>query len=93
MKKKKNQMKHAKLRAGERYGIELKPNAYQTLLMMIWKPVKGKSAFLKRQSNRVTLWALFYEDQWLPVVYDSIRKTIVTILPAKVLKQYTRLLG
>lgn len=42
---------------------------------------KGKARFVDRQSNRVTRWVVEDEGREFPVVYDSRRKTIVTVLP------------
>ncbi len=91
--KKKMQMQHAKRRAVERFGLHLRPDAYEELRLMVRRPEPGKAVFLKRQSNRVTVWALFFKDRWLAAVYDSHRKTIVTILPEEALKPYEEKIG
>lgn len=46
-----------------------------------WAKYKGTAVLLRRQSRRVSIWAVRHRDVWSPMVYDRDRKTIVTILP------------
>ncbi|MEI7475700.1 MAG: hypothetical protein WCK67_13075 [bacterium] len=41
----------------------------------------GKADFIERKSNRLTIWAINYENQTLVFVYDKERKSIATVLP------------
>ena len=75
---------HAKRRGFERYGIVLNQQSYWTLALTIRNSSNGKTnnaRFVDRQSNRVTRWFVKHQSRWFPVVYDSKRKTIVTVLP------------
>ena len=48
---------------------------------LVKKIQKAQATFIKRQSNRVTLFDVEYKEKILRVVYDSVRKSIVTVLP------------
>ena len=76
--KKDAQKLHAKHRALERYGITLNKTIFRTWIEQIQT---GAAKFLERQSNRVSVFEVSYEDKAIPVVYDRLRKTIVTTLP------------
>lgn len=43
--------------------------------------------FVGKESLRISFWFVWFEKKelWLPVVYDSVRKTIVTFLPKNAL--------
>ncbi len=82
--KAKCQRMHTKTRMLQRYGIELNRRSYQEIANPIRDRGPGKakdSRFVDRQSNRITRWFVKYSGRWFPVVYDSKRKTLVTILP------------
>lgn len=72
--KRKAQLRHAKVRALERYGITV---GNRTLAEMVQDIQQGRAEFLERQSLRVTLWRV----RGYKVVYDRTRKTIVSFLP------------
>jgi len=74
---------HAKKRARQRYGIDL-PTVVQAAIVK--RIQRGQGRWLKTQSNRVTHWAVEWEGQTIPVVYDKIRKQIVTVLPPEALE-------
>ena len=79
-----SQRVHTKTRMLQRYGIELNRRSYQEIANPIRdRGVNGpkNSRFVDRQSNRITRWFVRYKGRWFPVVYDSKRKTVVTILP------------
>jgi len=84
--KKKAQRKHAQRRACERYGLTFGPETHAKLCTQI---KNGRAIFLERQSLRVTMFAVYHDGQWIPVVYDTHRHTIVTFLPLEALKPYT----
>lgn len=76
---------HAKRRA-RRYGLDVTTD---DLAAMVWQIQLGEGAwFVKRQSNRVSHFLVQWGDQLLPVVYDRLRKEIVTFLPRCVLAEY-----
>lgn len=72
--KRKAQRRHAKRRALERYGMVV---GEHTLDDMVRKIQRGEGEFVERQSHRVTLWKV----DGRRVVYDKVRKTIVSFLP------------
>ena len=71
---------HAKRRALQRYGIVL-DNAKQDQIVRLIK--EGKAKFLRRDSIRVAVFAIEFENTLLKVVYDAQRKTLASILPMK----------
>lgn len=77
------QKRHAKQRALQRYGIDLNKTLLRTWVEQIHS---GSAKFLERQSNRVSVFEITYNDKQIPVVYDRIRKTIVTALPTEYYK-------
>lgn len=81
--KTKCQRLHAKKRASERYDLELNRKQLDQIVELIQT---NQAFFIKRRSNRITLFQVYFEDQWLKVVYDSVRKNIVTFLPQKKIK-------
>lgn len=61
----------------ERFGI---PVGDETLRQVVLAIQQGKAKFIKRQTNRITVFELLIHEQMARVVYDSHRKEIVTIL-------------
>ena len=78
MSKKKCQIRHAKHRALERFGLELNDNDYRLLCRKIQL---GNSIILEKQSNRVSIHKIEWKEQELTVAYDRLRKTIVSFFP------------
>lgn len=70
-----SQMRHAKRRAFERYGIVLNMNEAVKQIQ------SGKGDFLERRSNRITVWLVQQQNKEIRVVYDKLRHVIVTCLP------------
>ncbi len=83
--KKKSQFQHAQRRACQRYGLTVGPRKYEELCKKIQQQ---DCVFLEKQSNRVTMFAVQMEEQWLPVIYDKDRHSIVTFLPKQALDPY-----
>lgn len=83
--KAKAQRAHAARRVLERYGIRMSQAALEDMTKSIrnqHKPGQSRNAvFVNRESLRVTRWHVFYSGKWYPVVYDSHRGTIATVLP------------
>lgn len=69
---------HAQRRAWERYGLAIDRGLYRHLIKIIQA---GNSTFLQKQTNRVSVHEVLYQDVTYRVVYDKSRKTIVTFLP------------
>ena len=81
------EMAHAIRRAklDARAGLDLTVEDYQWLTNCIRKQARdpGKRApvrFVRRQSNRVTVWDILLKGRTLRAVYDSQRGRIVTFL-------------
>lgn len=80
--KKKRQYKiflHAQKRAKSRYGLLLSKNEYKKLCKTV-----SSLEDVKRQSNRVSIRYLNYKDYNIPIVWDKIRRLIITFLPEKI---------
>jgi len=80
--KRKNQTVHFKRRFLERYGVD--PN-HADRLQMIAQIQKGHSRLISAQSLRVSIHAIWFNGKRYPVVYDKIRKSLVTVLPQECL--------
>ena len=76
--KRKNQINHARVRGIQRQGINLTASVNALLVEQIQE---GKSKHLYKVSNRLVAHRVTYEDKKFPVLYDRMRKTIVTVLP------------
>lgn len=72
------QRKHAKRRALERYGIDF---THQNMIDLKHHIMSGRSQNVVTQSNRVTIHTLEWQGQTVRVVYDKLRKNIVSFLP------------
>lgn len=69
---------HARRRALERYELDLNRHDLREVVESIQA---GKATFVRRQSLRVSIWEVTVKGQACRVVYDKLRKTIVTFLP------------
>lgn len=69
---------HAKRRALERYGFDLNNEKYNQIVRLIQR---GEANFVRRQSLRVSIFSLFFEDKECVVVYDRFRKSLASFLP------------
>jgi hypothetical protein len=78
MSKAKAQRKHARVRAMERYGMEVGPATRRRIIAAI----QGGSSFVvRKQSLRVTVHDVDLDETRVRVVYDRQRKELVTFLP------------
>jgi len=66
---------HAKRRALERFGIDLNTEE------LVQEIQQQKLQFLEKQSNRVALFYKLLENIPIVLVYDKMRKQIVTVMP------------
>lgn len=71
------QIRHCSRRFCERFGIYLDNNTQHKIIQQIQK---GKAKFVERQSLRITVFEIEIEGELVKIVYDKIRKTIVTAL-------------
>ena len=69
---------HAKLRALQRYDLDLTAKMRRKIIEEIQQQ---RSIHLETQSNRVSIHLVEVEARDIRVVYDKIRKEIVTVLP------------
>lgn len=69
---------HAKKRFRERFGLRLKNTDLHRMEEMVFS---GETSLLEVQSNRVSIHRLLYNKSPYTVVFDSIRKCIITVLP------------
>lgn len=76
--KKLNQRIHAKKRALERFDLDLNRDDLNKIKYLIQNK---KTLMLERSSLRVTIHRVDYKGKRMRVVYDKLRKNIVTFLP------------
>lgn len=76
--KKHAQTRHAARRALERYGIEFTQHKREKMIKMIQT---GEAQVVRKQSHRVTIFSLIFEEKEVVVVYDKERKNIASFLP------------
>jgi|FLYL01.1.fsa_nt_gi uncharacterized alkaline shock family protein YloU len=74
-------MRHAQRRFWGRHNIELTKELHAELVAQIRA---GAATLLERQSARVRLYLVNVHGKEIPVVYDRIRKQIVTALRADI---------
>lgn len=68
---------HVKRRFMERFGINLSRNKRIEIIKAIQN---GKATFIKKESNRISLFDVDIEHQVVRVAYDNLRKEIVTAM-------------
>lgn len=71
------QKRHAQNRFAERYGVILTPRLYREAVQNI---INGNFIFVERQSNRLSVFKGEVAGIDTLMVYDNIRKRIVTFL-------------
>jgi hypothetical protein len=79
MKRAKQQRRHARWRAEERFGVSFGPEAAARVVGLIRA---GKAALVRRQSHRVGVYAVEIDGIPAHAVYDRDRKVIVTLIRA-----------
>ena len=75
--KKDAQMRHALVRAAERFGLALRR---EDLAEIVGKIRKNDAMFVRRTSLRCTVWDIDFREVPCRVVYDRLRGSIVTFL-------------
>lgn len=85
--KRKCQMRHARNRALERYGIDLSGQDYEEIIKLI-QDDKRPAKVLFKESNRLTHFEVRWRGHKLKVVYDKQRKSIATFLPPHAYENY-----
>ena len=77
--KKQSERIHFKRRLYQRFGIILSRNEYRE----IKKIIQNKKINGIRENNRKTKYHIKYKDCEFDVIYDKIRKELITVLPPK----------
>lgn len=77
LRKEESQRIHARVRAAERFGLNLVRRDIEAIVTEIRE---GRAEFLGRLSNRLTVFRLRYGEVDMKVVYDSSRKTLASVL-------------
>lgn len=88
MSKKKNQRYHAKVRMLQHYGKQI-TNYDLDRMAEIYK-YSSDTVILVKQSNRIRKALIWYQGEAYPVIYDKIRKQIVTVLKVEYLTPQQR---
>jgi len=76
--KRKTLLRHARQRVLERFGIDF---TTEKLSRMVAAINGGKFPLLFKQSNRVAVYKAKIEGKSPTVLYDKVRKCIITFLP------------
>ena len=79
-KKEKNIKYHFKMRMLERYGEEVFNSDIDNIIAAI---SRGESKFIRKQSRTHSSHQVMFRDKLIQVVYDKVRKSLVTVLPPK----------
>ena len=93
--KKEASERHLQRRFGERFGIRLSKEGMKKIVLSIQN---GTATFVKRSSNRVTVWdvpcrvvvpvgEIYDKDETFRVAYDTERKIPVTVFPGKQIQE------
>jgi len=75
-------VRHAGLRAAQRYGIFFGNEENDEAVRQIQR---GEATLIEKQSIRVSVWKVVIHDKEIPVCYDANRKSIITCLPPECL--------
>ena len=77
-KKKRSMIRHAYHRLKQRYGLTMSRALHAEIVECIQK---GNAEVLEKQSNRVSLFMVEVRNTEIKIVYDKIRKQVITVLP------------
>lgn len=83
-KKKNAQNVHFKKRMIQRYRIFFNKNQKKEMISQI---KRGTAKFLYKESNTKSIWSIQFRGRNIPVVYDNIRKNLVTCLDWDMVKE------
>lgn len=75
------QRRHAKQRARDRFNIKFDTKMRKRLITEIQAPKSRYVEFFEKQSHRVSIWKILWEGEEVAIVYDRMRKEIVTFMP------------
>ena len=75
--KRRDQQLHARKRAQERLGLNLSVNRQNEIVGMIQR---SECVFVRKDSNRVSVFDVEFEQETFRVAYDRHRKSLATIM-------------
>lgn len=75
--KRKDQQRHTRQRALARTGLNISNRQQDEIVQKI---LRSEAEFVRKQSNRVSVFDVVYEETTLRVVYDRHRKSLATIM-------------
>ena len=75
--KRRDQQRHARKRAQERLGLNLSVNRQNEIVGMIQR---SECVFVRKDSNRVSVFDVEFEQETFRVAYDRHRKSLATIM-------------
>lgn len=85
------QLVHIMRRASTRYGFEWTPRDLDKMIRVISKNSDPRyftyARHIEQQSHRVSVWLINWEGVHIPVVYDKVRKSVVSALPPEYLTE------
>lgn len=75
------QEKHFIRRAKERFGVDLSPTRYRSMLRKL-ENQEGEVKFIQHQPPNRTVWVMRVAGRMMRVVYDHTTERLVTALPS-----------
>ena len=75
--KRRDQQRHARKRAQQRLGMNIGAAQQEEI---VGKIQSGEAAFVRKDSNRVSLFDVEFQEVTLRVAYDRQRKSLATIM-------------
>ncbi len=75
--KRRDQQRHAQQRALARTGLNIGQRQQDAIVDKIRT---GEAVFVRKESNRISVFDVEYEETTLRVVYDKQRKSLATIM-------------
>ena len=74
-----DQTRHVIRRFAERFNVLITPDDISAIIKNQIQNQQAKFVF--KQSLRTTVWEIIFQGRFFLVVYDKIRKSLVTVLP------------
>lgn len=84
--KTKSAWKHFSRRASERLGFAITKATHQDIIDQIQN---DKGYLVEKQSNARSIWEVKIADQKCEVIYDKLKKRLITVLPIKDNNEFT----
>ena len=74
---------HARRRCKQRFGFKMSACQYEKLCNQIKQGINAYCICVQKGEKNRTIWAVWFQQCWLPVVYDKKVQVIVTVLPRR----------